>query len=65
MIAVTNSTMPQEEDVIHAAKLAGITLTPEFRLRILNRLHELREGVLRLSENIGEDAAPAVRFSAD
>ena len=57
--------MPQEEDVIHAAKLAGITLTPEFRLRILNRLQELREGVLRLSEKIGEDATPAVRFSAE
>jgi hypothetical protein len=57
--------MAEEEDVIHAAKLAGITLTPEFRRGILARLQELREGVLRLSETIGEEAIPAVRFSAE
>ncbi len=62
---MTNSIMLQEEDVIHAAKLAGITLTPEFRPGILARLQELREGVLRFSESVAEDAIPAVRFSAE
>ena len=57
--------MPEEEDVIRAAKLAGITLTPEFRQGILARLQELREGVLRLSKKVGGDAIPAIRFSAD
>lgn len=57
--------MPEEEDVIRAAKLAGITLTPEFRQGILARLQELREGVLRLNRKIGEDAIPAIRFSTD
>ena len=62
---MTNSIVIQEEDVIRAAKLAGITLTPKFCPGILGRLQELREGVLRFSENVAEDAVPAVRFSAE
>jgi hypothetical protein len=54
-----------EDDVDHAAKLAGITLTPEFRRGILERLQELRKGVLRFAEDVGEEAGPAVRFSAE
>ncbi len=57
--------MPSEEDVTHAAKLAGIALTPEFRPGIVTRLHELRAGVLRLSDKLGEDVLPAVRFTAE
>ncbi len=62
---MTSNTIPQEEDLIHAAKLAGIALTPEFRPRILARLQELREGVLRFSEKDDQDEIPAVRFSAE
>lgn len=54
-----------EEDVVCAAKLAGISLTPEFRSRILARLQELRDGVLGLSDTIDENTIPATRFSAE
>lgn len=62
---MTSNGKLQEEDLIHAAKLAGITLTPEFRPGILARLQELRQGVFRFSGNLAEDVIPAVRFSAE
>jgi hypothetical protein len=62
---MTSSSVLHEDDLVHAAKLAGITVTPEFRRGILERLTELREGVFRFADAIGEDAIPAVRFSAE
>lgn len=64
-MAVGNNAVPKEDDLIGAGKLAGIALTPEFRGRILDRLQELRTGVLRFRDKIGEDTIPADRFTAE
>ena len=61
---MTSSSAIKEEDLIGVAKLAGIALTPEFRLGILARLQELRQGVLRFGESLPQDTIPAVRFDA-
>lgn len=57
--------MVTEQDLDQVAKLAGITLTPANRSAVLATLRDLREGVLSLSDKIGDDAIPAVRFSAE
>lgn len=62
---MTSRSTIQEEDLIGAAKLAGIALTPEFRPGILARLQELRQGVLRFSGSLPQDTTPAVRFGAE
>lgn len=60
-----SNNVPEEEDLVSAGKLAGITLTPEFRVGILGRLQELRNGVLRFHDKIGEETIPADQFRAE
>lgn len=53
-----------EAEVASVAKLVDFQMAPEVGPRILARVTELRDRVLRSSEAIDDETAPATQFTA-